>query len=106
MKLIILVISPSDSVKVNNYLHKAPVFYLKIASIGGIVSNGTYTYLIKVMDESCAEVVKRLGSLCKTRKVEYSSESVEFGFFQNISTSQKMGGCVMFVVPLEQFIKN
>ena len=32
--------------------------------------------------------------------------AVYFIFFQNISTSQKMGGCVMFVLPLEQFIKN
>ena len=51
MKLIILNITPNDSIKVCNYLRKSPVFFTKISSIGGIISNGSYTYLIKVSDE-------------------------------------------------------
>ena len=51
MKLIILIITPNDSLKVSNYLRKMPVYFCKISSIGGIISSGSYTYLIKVNDE-------------------------------------------------------
>ena len=50
MKLIILNITPNDSIKVTNYLRKTPVYFTKISSIGGVISSGNYTYLIKVND--------------------------------------------------------
>ena len=55
VKLIILNFSPIDSLRINNYLRKTPVFYTKISSVGGIVSSGSYTYLIKVNDELLEE---------------------------------------------------
>ncbi len=106
MKLIILNITPNDSIKVSNYLRKTPVYFTKVASIGGVISNGNYTYLIKVNDELLDEVVKNLIVHCKTRKVKINSiNNVEMGMFHNISTSQKEGGACIFVVDLEQFIK-
>ena len=48
MKLIILNITPVDSIKVTNYLRKSAVYFTKIASVGGVISNGNYTYLIKL----------------------------------------------------------
>ncbi len=106
MKLIILNISPNDSLKVNNYLRKMPLFFTKIANIGGVLTNGTYTYLIKVTEELQEEVVKNLISICKTRKIKMSTiNSVEMGMFHNIQTTQTIGGGSIFVVDLEQFIK-
>lgn len=106
MKLIILNITPNDSIKVSNYLRKSPVFFTKISSIGGIISNGSYTYLIKVSDELVEEIMKNLVSICKTRKVKINSiNNVEMGMFHNISTTQKEGGASIFVIDLEQFIK-
>lgn len=106
MKLIILNITPNDSIKLSNYLRKTPVYFTKIASIGGVISNGSYTYLIKVNDELLDEVIKNITSICKTRKVKINSiNNVEMGMFHNISTTQKEGGASIFVVELEQFIK-
>ncbi|MBE6131259.1 MAG: hypothetical protein E7183_06010 [Erysipelotrichaceae bacterium] len=106
MKLIVLNITPNDSIKVTNYLRKTPVYFIKIASIGGVISNGSYTYLIKVSDELLDEVIKNTTSICKTRKVKINSiNNVEMGMFHNISTTQKEGGASIFVVDLEQFIK-
>ena len=51
MKLIILNITPNDSIKVTNYLRKTPVYFIKTSSIGGVISSGSYTYLIKVNEE-------------------------------------------------------
>ena len=106
MKLIILNITPLDAVKITNYLRKTPVFFTKIASIGGVISNGSYTYLIKVKEELLDEIIKNLCNLAKSRKVKISSiNNVEMGMFHNISTTQKEGGASIFVVDLEQFIK-
>lgn len=106
MKLIILNITPNDSIKVTNYLRKSPVYFTKIASIGGIISSGSYTYLIKVNDELLDDIIKHVVSICKTRKVKINSiNNVEMGMFHNISTTQKEGGASIFVVDLEQFIK-
>lgn len=106
MKLIVLNFCPVDSLKINNYLRKTPAFYTKISSVGGIVSSGTYTYLIKVNDELLDEVVKNLVSICKVRKVKVNSiNNVEMGMFHSVSTTQKEGGGSLFVLDLEQFIK-
>lgn len=106
MKLIILNITPNDSLKVLNYLRKAPIYFTKIASIGGMISTGNYTYLIKVNDELVDEIIKNLTTLTKTRKIKISSiNNTEMGMFKNISTTQKEGGATIFVVDLEQFIK-
>lgn len=106
MKLIILNITPNDSLKVSNYLRKMPVYFIKTSSIGGIISSGSYTYLIKVSDELLDEIIKNLITICKTRKIKINSiNNVEMGMLHNISTTQKEGGASMFVVDLEQFIK-
>ena len=106
MKLIILNITPNDSIKVINYLRKAPVYFIKTSSIGGVISNGSYTFLIKVNEELLDEIVKNLVTLCKTRKVKINTiNNVEMGMFHNISTTQKEGGASIFVLDLEQFIK-
>lgn len=106
MKLIILNITPNDSIKVTNYLRKTPVYFIKIASIGGVISSGGYTYLIKVNEELLDDVVKNIVTKCKTRKIKINSiNNVEMGMFHNISTTQKEGGASIFVVDLEQFIK-
>lgn len=106
MKLIILNIYPPDSVKVNNYLRKLPIYFTKIATIGGVLTNGTYTYLIKVPNELKDEVVKNLVIICKSRKIKMSMiDNVEMGLFHNVQTTQTIGGGTIFVVDLEQFIK-
>ena len=106
MKLIFLNITPNDSLKVSNYLRKMPVYFCKIASIGGIISSGSYTYLIKVNDELLDEIIKNLIVICKTRKIRINTiNNVEMSMFHNISTTQKEGGGSLFVVDLEQFIK-
>lgn len=106
MKLIVLNICPNDALNVNNYLRKMPLYFVKIANIGGVVSYGTYTYLIKVNKELCEEVVKNLSLMCKTRKIKLSNiNNVEMGMFHSINTTQKIGGGSIFVVDLEQFIK-
>ncbi len=106
MKLIILNISPTDSIKVNNYLRKLPVYFIKVANIGGVLTSGTYTYLIKVPKEIKDEVVKNLISICKSRKVKMSMVgNVEMGMFHNVQTTQTVGGGSLFVIDLDQFIK-
>ena len=71
-----------------------------------MISNGSYTYLIKVKEELLDEIIKNLCNLAKSRKVKISSiNNVEMGMFHNISTTQKEGGASIFVVDLEQFIK-
>lgn len=106
MKLIIINITTTDSLKVCNYLRKMPIYFCKISSIGGIISNGNYTYLIKVNDELLDEIIKNLIVICKTRKIKINSiNNVEMSMFHNISTTQKEGGASIFVVDLEQFIK-
>ena len=106
MKLIILNITPVDSIKVTNYLRKSAVYFTKIASVGGVISNGNSTYLIKLNEEQLSEIIKNLAALCRSRKVKINSiNNVEMGMFHNISTTQKEGGASIFVIDLEQFIK-
>lgn len=106
MKLIILNITPNDALAVNNYLRKMPVYYTKIASIGGVVSYGNYTYLIKCNKELCEELIKNLSNICKSRKIKLNSvNNVEMGMFHSISTTQTIGGGAIFVVDLQHFIK-
>ncbi len=106
MKLIILNVTPTDSLKVCNYLRKLPIYFIKIASVGGVISSGNYTYLIKTNDELLDEIIKNLVINCRTRKVKINSlNNCEMGMFHNISTTQKEGGASIFVVDLEQFIK-
>ena len=106
MKLVILNFSPIDSLRINNYLRKTPVFYTKISSVGGIVSSGSYTYLIKVNDDLLDEIIKNLVSICRVRKVKVNTiNNVEMGMMHSVSTTQKEGGGSLFVLDLEQFVK-
>ena len=87
-------------------IHFPSTLITKIASVGGVISNGNYTYLIKLNEEQLSEIIKNLAALCRSRKVKINSiNNVEMGMFHNISTTQKEGGASIFVIDLEQFIK-
>ena len=60
MKLIILNITPIDSIKVTNYLRKTAVYFIKVSSVGGVISSGNYTYLIKLNEEQLDEIVSNI----------------------------------------------
>lgn len=106
MKLVIAIVSNDDSPTVSSSLTKNGFSVTRLATTGGFLRAGNTTLLIGTDDEKVAEVIDIIGKDSKRRtEVVPSSASYDIGGNVSFPVEVQVGGAVIFVVDVEQFIK-
>lgn len=106
MKLIMAIVSGDDSSKVSRALTKSNYSVTKLATTGGFLMSGNTTFIVGTEDEKVEGVLEILRNNSKTRKqMVPTSASYGVGMFSSMPIEVQVGGAVVFILDVEQFIK-
>jgi len=108
MKLVIAVVQDTDAANLISALGKVGLTSTKLASTGGFLREGNTTLLIGVDDERLEEVKKIIRETCRTRTRLITpgmpiNETIEAARGQPVEV--QVGGAVIFVVEVSEFLK-
>lgn len=108
MKLIIAIIQEPDQKYLSDALIEAEVRATKLRTSGGFLRRGNVTYLIGVEDNKLDFVL----DIIKENSQEREENLTEISFFERgyvdeefLPTRVVIGGAVVFVLPIDQFIR-
>lgn len=108
MKLVIAIIQETDQRNVSDALIKANIRATKLKTSGGFLRRGNVTYLIGVEDDQLDHVL----TVIREHSHERQEDLTELSFFErgyvdreSLPTSITIGGAVVFVLPIDQFMK-
>lgn len=106
MKLIMAIVSGDDSSKVSRALTKSNYSVTKLATTGGFLMSGNTTFIVGTEDDKVEGVLDILRKNSKTRKqMVPTSASYGVGMFSSMPIEVQVGGAVVFILDVEQFIK-
>jgi uncharacterized protein YaaQ len=106
MKLIMAIVSGDDSSKVARALTKNNFSATKLATTGGFLMSGNTTFLVGTDEEKVEEVLDILRKNSKTRtQMVPTSASYGAGMFSSMPVEVQVGGAIVFILDVEQFIK-
>lgn len=108
MKLVITIIQDRDKHKVADALSKAGFFFTKIASTGGFLRDGNVTMLVGVEDEKVEQVTAIITENSVAREQYLSMPAPDVVPSASLLQSPvkvQVGGSVIFVVDVEQFMR-
>jgi uncharacterized protein YaaQ len=106
MKLIMAIVSGDDSSKVSRALTKGNYQITKLATTGGFLMSGNTTFIVCTEDEKVDGVLDILRTNSKTRKqMVPTSASYGVGMFSSMPIEVQVGGAVVIILDVEQFIK-
>lgn len=106
MKLIMAIVSGDDSSKVSRALTKSNYSVTKLATTGGFLMSGNTTFIVGTDDDKVEGVLDILRKNSKTRKqMVPTSASYGVGMFSSMPIEVQVGGAVVFILDVEQFIK-
>ncbi len=111
MKLILAIIQEKDEYATVEHLTQNQFFVTKLATTGGFLKEKNVTLMIGVDDEKVEQVVDCIRSTAKTRKtVSYTMPYLGNGALcpgvnNMVPIDVQVGGCTLFVLPVEQFRK-
>lgn len=108
MKLVIAIVQDRDKQKTADGLVSAGYRFTKLASTGGFLREGNTTFLIAIEEEGVDEVLNVIDQCSKSRE-QYVNllppDAAAVGAFVASPVSVKVGGAIVFVVPIERFEK-
>lgn len=108
MKLILAIIHDEEAHYLMENLTKAGFSATKLASTGGFLRTGNTTLFIGVDDNKVNEVLEIIKSICKTTKqmslLNQPISSMPEGYL-SYPIEVTVGGAILFVIDVEQFIK-
>lgn len=106
MKLIMAIVSGDDSSKVSRALTKSNYSVTKLATTGGFLMSGNTTFIVGTEDDKVEGVLDILRDNSKTRKqMVPTSASYGVGMFSSMPIEVQVGGAVVFIIDVEQFVK-
>ena len=106
MKLILAVVSGDDSSKVARALTKSNFSATKLATTGGFLMSGNTTFIVGTEEDKVDELLDILRKNSKTRKqMVPTSASYGVGMFSSTPIEVQVGGAVVFILDVDQFIK-
>lgn len=106
MKLIMAIVSGDDSSKVSRALTKSNYSVTKLATTGGFLMSGNTTFIVGTDDDKVDGVLDILRQNSKTRKqMVRTSASYGVGMFSSMPIEVQVGGAVVFILDVEQFMK-
>lgn len=111
MKLIIAILHKDDKAEMLQRLNQEKIFFTEISTVGGFLREKNTTILIGAEDDKVAPILRILKETSGRRKtVTYSSMPMGTGQeYYNSAFAQpievEIGGCVVFVVQLDDMQK-
>lgn len=111
MKLILAIIQEKDEYETVEKLTQHNFFVTKLATTGGFLKEKNVTLMIGVNDEKVQQVIDCIKSTAKTRKtVSYAMPYLGQGALcpgvnNMVPIDVQVGGCTLFVLPVDQFMK-
>ena len=105
MKLIFAICSLEDAPQVQSSLTSANFIVTKLATTGGFLNAGNITFLTAVEEDkidSCVEIIRQNS---KKRTVDVSPEMLDAKKMDAASKQITVGGAIIFILNVEQFIK-
>ncbi|MFQ3610160.1 MAG: cyclic-di-AMP receptor [Fimbriimonadales bacterium] len=108
MKLVIAVIHNRDKGRVVDALLESSFKFTQVASTGGFLREGNTTLLIGVDDDMLEPLLNLLEQNCRTREQFVNPlppDTAPIGSFLPTPISVEVGGAVVFVLPVERFVR-
>ncbi|MCE5314154.1 MAG: cyclic-di-AMP receptor [Armatimonadota bacterium] len=108
MKLLISIVHERDKQRVNDALLRAGYKFTVVASTGGFLRDGNTTLLIGAEENQVDDIIEVIGGCCSSRD-EYINQTPPdalgaAGVLLN-PVKITVGGAVVFVVDVEQFVR-
>lgn len=108
MKLIIAIVQDEDAARLVSSLMNEGYGVTKLATTGGFLRAGNTTLIIGVEDDKFQGAMAVIEKICKSRRQIATSSSpvgATSGTYMPYPIEVMVGGAIIFVVPVEQFIK-
>jgi len=107
VKLIVAIVQDYDTDRLLKAISAANLRATRIASTGGFLRMGNTTVLLGVEDDEVEGCVELLRRTCQSRIERPSVDFVdEFGGVEPGSVSEvTIGGAIVFVLPVERFLR-
>ena len=108
MKLAVCIVHNRDRGRITEELVKAGFKFTVIGSTGGFLREGNTTMLIGVEDERVAELGEIVQANCQSREQIVNVmpfESGPPGAYMSSPVKVPVGGAVMFVMNVEEFLR-
>jgi len=106
MKLVIAIVSTQDVKKLQKELTRNSFQVTTLATSGGFLRQKNTTLLIGVEDNKIPDILDLIEANSKKRETTVPSTIInEFGSFSTLPTAVMVGGAVIFVLKVEQFLK-
>ena len=105
-KLVVMIVSDSDADRLMNRLVEEGLPATKLGSSGGFLRRGNATILSGVFDEQVDVVVALVDELCHARKEYVPVQTLPFlgeGTFSAEPVEVRVGGAIVFVLPIDRF---
>ena len=108
MKLIVAIVQDEDASRLVSSLMNEGYGVTKLATTGGFLRAGNTTLLVGVEDDRFDGAMTIIEKVCKSRKQVATSPSPvagAAGVYVPYPIEVMVGGAIIFVVPVEKFIK-
>ena len=106
MKLILAIISTDDTKACISALNKASFHVTRLATTGGFLSSGNTTLIIGCEDKEVEKAIEIIGNESQRRtEIVPSTASYDIGRYASFPVEVQVGGAVIFVLDVEQFVK-
>ncbi|MBE5773917.1 MAG: hypothetical protein E7337_08280 [Clostridiales bacterium] len=108
MKLIIAIVQDEDASRLVSNLMSEGYGVTKLATTGGFLRSGNTTLLIGVDDDKLQSAMGIVEKICKSRKqiaTAPSPISGTTGVYVPYPIEVMVGGAIIFVLDVEQFVK-
>ena len=108
MKLIVAIVQDEDSSRLVSSMMNEGYGVTKLATTGGFLRAGNTTLLVGVEDDRFDGAMSVIEKVCKSRKQIATSPSPvagASGVYVPYPIEVMVGGAIIFVVPVEKFIK-
>ncbi|NLJ78793.1 MAG: hypothetical protein GX329_05465 [Tissierellia bacterium] len=107
MKLIIAIVQDQDIPSLIDDLTEEEFRVTRLASTGGFLRSGNTTILMGVPEERMQEALKIIGDNCQTREITTSLLTVSMpgDTYIPYPLEVQVGGAVLFILDIEQYIR-
>lgn len=106
MKLIIAIIQDKDEDLLGQAFLDAEIRATKLSTTGGFLRAGNTTFMIGTEDSKVDQVLQLIEDNCKRRdQIVPSPASYDINMSQAIPIEVEVGGAIVFVLPVDQFIR-
>ncbi|MPZ24208.1 MAG: hypothetical protein GEU28_11860 [Dehalococcoidia bacterium] len=108
MRLLVMIVSDTDADRLMRRLVEVNIPATKVSSTGGFLRKGSATILSGVAGEQVDEVVELVREECRARTEYVPAQMLPFleAPYLSAQTQVRVGGGIVFVLPVERFVKT